>query len=93
MTAIDISRMTFGNLFRAQCGLIDALVAQAFPALQASAGAEAYHDRQRNRGAKPQRRVAPARQPAPRHPALMLKTRTPYDEATAWSHDSNQAAA
>jgi transposase len=66
--------------------LFDALMAQAFCALRASPGARACYDRHRARGA--------THRTAQRHLANhlvgilhgCLKTRTPYDEATAWPH-------
>jgi transposase len=66
--------------------LIDALMTQAFSALQPSPGARAYYDRQRARGAE---HNAALRQLANRLVGILhgcLKTRTRYDEATAWSH-------
>jgi transposase len=66
--------------------LIDALMTQAFSALQASPGARVYYDRQRARGAE---HNAALRQLANRLVGILhgcLKTRTRYDEATAWSH-------
>ena len=73
--------------------LIDALMAQAFSSLQKSAGARAYYDRQRTRGATYN---AALRQLANRLVGILhgcLKTGTPYDEATAWSHHLTKAAA
>jgi len=73
--------------------LIDALLTQAFASLQASPGARAYYDRQRARGAE---HNAALRQLANRLVGILhgcLKTGTPYDEATAWSHHLNDAAA
>jgi transposase len=73
--------------------LIDALMTQAFASLQASPGARAYYDRQRARGAD---HNAALRQLANRLVGILhgcLKTRTPYDETTAWSHHLNNAAA
>ncbi len=73
--------------------LIDALMAQAFASLQASPGARAYYDRQRARGAHYN---AALRQLANRLVGILhgcLKTGTPYDETTAWSHHLNEAAA
>jgi transposase len=73
--------------------LIDALMAQAFSSLKASAGARAYYDRQRARGATYN---AALRQLANRLVGILhgcLKTGTPYDEATAWSHHLAEAAA
>ncbi|HEX8626927.1 MAG TPA: IS110 family transposase [Catenuloplanes sp.] len=73
--------------------LIDALMTQAFSALKASPGARAYYDRQRARGASYN---AALRQLANRLVGILhgcLKTGTPYDEATAWSHHLIEAAA
>jgi hypothetical protein len=73
--------------------LVDALGAQAFSALTASPGAHAYYDAQRSRGVG---HYAALRQLANRLVGVLhgcLKTRTPYDETTAWSHHLNQAAA
>ncbi len=64
--------------------LIDALMTQAFAALQASPGARAYYDHQRARGSE---HNAALRQLANRLTGILhgcLKTRTRYDEATAW---------
>lgn len=72
--------------------LIDALMAQAFAALQASPGARAYYDRQRARGAEHNPAL---RQLANRLVGILhgcLKTRTHYDEATAWSHHAEKLA-
>ena len=66
--------------------LIDALMAQAFTALHASPGARACYDHQRARGAS---HNAALRQLANRLTGILhgcLKTRTLYDEATAWPH-------
>jgi transposase len=73
--------------------LIDALMTQAFTSLRNSPGARAYYDRQRARGADYN---AALRQLANRLVGIMhgcLKTGTPYNEATAWSHHLNEAAA
>jgi transposase len=73
--------------------LIDALMAQAFSSLKTSAGARAYYDRQRARGANYN---AALRQLANRLVGILhgcLKTGTPYDEATAWSHHLIEAVA
>lgn len=73
--------------------LIDALMTQAFASLRASPGARAYYDRQRARGASYR---AALRQLANRLVGILhgcLKTGTPYDEATAWPHHLNEAAA
>jgi transposase len=73
--------------------LADALHQQAFCALRASAGARAYYDALRARGIG---HHAALRQLANRLVGILhgcLKTHTPYNEATAWSHPSEQAAA
>jgi transposase len=73
--------------------LIDALMTQAFSALKASPGARAYYDQLRTRGAE---HNAALRQLANRLVGILhgcLKTRTPYDETTAWSHHVKNAAA
>jgi transposase len=64
--------------------LVDALMAQAQSALQASPGARAYYDKQKDRELD---HPAALRQLANRLVGIMhgcLKTRTLYDEATAW---------
>ena len=64
--------------------LIDALISQAFTALRTSPGARAYYDHQRARGAGHNPAL---RQLANRLTGILhgcLKTRTLYDEATAW---------
>ena len=66
--------------------LIDALMSQAQSALQASPGARAYYDKQKDRGLDHQPAL---RQLANRLVGILhgcLKTRTLYNEATAWSH-------
>lgn len=73
--------------------LIDALMTQAFAALNASPGARAYYDRQRARGAGHNPAL---RQLANRLVGILhgcLKTGTRYDEATAWLHHSERLAA
>jgi transposase len=73
--------------------LIDALMTQAFSALNASPGARAYYDQLKTRGTE---HNAALRQLANRLVGILhgcLKTRTCYDEATAWSHRVEQAAA
>jgi len=73
--------------------LVDALMTQAFSALQKSPGARAYYDRQRARGASYN---AALRQLANRLVGILhgcLKTGTAYDEATAWPHHLIEAAA
>ncbi|MFD8563595.1 IS110 family transposase [Streptosporangium canum] len=73
--------------------LIDALDSQAFTALQSSPGARAYYDRLR---ACEVCHHAALRQVANRLVGILhgcLKTRTLYDEATAWSHHTKSLAA
>jgi transposase len=73
--------------------LIDALMTQAFSALNVSPGARAYYDQLRARGAE---HNAALRQLANRLVGILhgcLKTRTLYDETTAWSHHVEKAAA
>jgi transposase len=73
--------------------LIDALMAQAFTALNASPGARALYDAERARGTE---HNAALRKVANRLVGILhgcLKTRTLYDEATAWSHRENKLAA
>ena len=69
--------------------LIDALMAQAFAALNASPGARALYDAERARGTE---HNAALRKVANRLVGILhgcLKTRSLYDEATAWSHREN----
>jgi transposase len=69
--------------------LIDALRAQAFAALNASPGARAFYDELRARGVDHNDAL---RRLANRLVGILhgcLKTRTPYDEATAWGHRTN----
>jgi hypothetical protein len=66
--------------------LADALHQQAQSALRASPGARAYYDEQRDRGLD---HDAALRALSNRLVGILhgcLKTRTLYDEATAWSH-------
>jgi hypothetical protein len=66
--------------------LVDALGQQAFTAIRTSPGARAYYDRHRARGVEHQ---AALRQVANRLVGIMhgcLKSRTLYDETTAWSN-------
>jgi transposase len=73
--------------------LVDALLAQAYSALSASPGARAYYDKQRARGVEHNPAL---RQLANRLVGILhgcLKTRTRYDEATAWADQVDQAAA
>ena len=71
--------------------LIDALMAQAFTALSVSPGARALYDTERDRGTE---HNAALRKVANRLVGILhgcLKTRTLYDEATAWPPPRNQA--
>jgi transposase len=66
--------------------LIDALMTWAFASLSTSPGARAYYDELRARGIEHNDAL---RRLANRLTGILhgcLKTRTPYDEATAWSH-------
>jgi transposase len=69
--------------------LIDALMAQAFSAITGSPGARALYDAERNRGMdhNPALRKVASRLVGILHGCL--KTRTLYDEATAWGHREN----
>lgn len=73
--------------------LVDALMSQAFSSLQAAPGARAYYDQLRARevGHNPALRQLANRLVGILHGCL--KTRTLYDEATAWSHHTQKAAA
>ncbi|WP_225102281.1 IS110 family transposase [Streptomyces sp. CoH27] len=73
--------------------LADALQRQAFSALRASPGARRYYDKQRAReaGYNPALRQVGNRLVGILHGCL--KTRTFYDEATAWSHHAHLHAA
>jgi transposase len=69
--------------------LIDALMIQAFASLRASPGARAFYDAQRARGLEHNDAL---RRLANRLVGILhgcLKTRTCYDEATAWGHRQN----
>ncbi|MGB3437891.1 MAG: IS110 family transposase [Actinophytocola sp.] len=73
--------------------LIDALLAQAFSALNHSPGARAYYDKQRARGSS---HNAALRQLANRLVGILhgcLRSRTHYNETTAWTHHTEPAAA
>lgn len=73
--------------------LIDALLGQAYSALTSSPGARAYYDQQRARGVEHNPAL---RQLANRLVGILhgcLKTRTHYDEVTAWAHQVTHAAA
>jgi hypothetical protein len=72
--------------------LVDALNAQAFSALSASPGARAFYDQQRANGHGHNDAL---RRLANRLVGILhgcLKTRTCYDEDTAWGHRMQQAA-
>jgi transposase len=72
--------------------LVDALNAQAFSALRASPGARAFYDQQRAAGHGHNDAL---RRLANRLVGILhgcLKTRTLYNEDTAWSHRQRQAA-
>jgi Transposase/Transposase IS116/IS110/IS902 family len=73
--------------------LTDALMAQAFAAISASPGARALYDAERARGMDhgPALRKLASRLVGIQHGCL--KTRTLYDEATAWPQQQNQLAA
>jgi transposase len=69
--------------------LVDALNAQAFASLNASPGARAFYDQQRAKGIEHNDAL---RRLANRLVGILhgcLKTRTLYDEATAWGHREN----
>ncbi|WNV91803.1 IS110 family transposase [Umezawaea sp. Da 62-37] len=73
--------------------LVDALMTQAFSALNRSPGARAYYDKQRARGSS---HNSALRQLANRLVGILhgcLKTGTHYDETTAWSHHAENVAA
>ena len=73
--------------------LIDALMAWAFSSLNASPGARAFYDELRARGIEHNDAL---RRLANRLVGILhgcLKTRTLYDEATAWSHRESSRAA
>jgi hypothetical protein len=72
--------------------LVDAINAQAFAALTASPGARAFYDQQRGKGHGHNDAL---RRLANRLVGILhgcLKTRTLYDENTAWGHRQQQAA-
>ena len=73
--------------------LTDALMAQAFTALSVSPGARALYDAERARGTEhnPALRKVASRLVGILHGCL--KTRTLYDEATAWPHHEIKLAA
>ena len=72
--------------------LVDALMAQAFVAMRVSPGARAYYQHQRARGLGHNTAL---RQLANRLVGILhgcLKTRTTYNETTAWAHHHATAA-
>ncbi len=72
--------------------LADALYHQAFTAIGVSSGARAYYDRQRARGATHHQAL---RALGNRLVGILhgcLKTRSLYDETTAWAHRNTAAA-
>ena len=69
--------------------LIDALMTQAFAALRVSPGARAFYDAQRAKGLEHNDALGRL---ASRLTGILhgcLKTRTCYNEATAWGHRQN----
>jgi hypothetical protein len=67
-------------------GLIDALMAWAFASMKTSPGARAFYDEQRAKGLEHNDAL---RRLANRLVSILhgcLKTRTRYDEDTAWGH-------
>ena len=69
--------------------LVDALMSWAFSSLKASPGARAFYDEQRAKG---HHHSDALRRLANRLVGILhgcLKTRTLYDEATAWGHREN----
>jgi hypothetical protein len=73
--------------------LIDALTAQAFAALNASPGARTFYDDLRNRGIDHQDALRRLANSLTGILHRCLKTRTRYDETTAWSHREKPLAA
>jgi transposase len=93
LTRASGKRKTVTARFIRNDRLTDALMAQAFTALNASPGARALYDAERARGTE---HNAALRKVANRLVGILhgcLKTRTLYDEATAWSHRENKLAA
>ena len=73
--------------------LVDALMSWAFASLNASRGARAFYDQQRAKGLEHNDAL---RRLANRLVGILhgcVKTRTLYDEATAWSHRESSLAA
>jgi hypothetical protein len=69
--------------------LIDALMTQAFAALRVSPGARAFYDAQRTKGLDHNDALRRLASRLVGIPHGCLKTRTRYDETTAWSHRQN----
>ena len=72
--------------------LLDALMAWAFASLNASPGARAFYDQQRAKGLEHNDAL---RRLANRLVGILhgcLKTRTRYDEATAWTNQAEPSA-
>jgi len=93
ITRASGKKKTVAARFARNNRLTDALMAQAFAALNASPGARAYYDTLRARGIDHNDAL---RRLANRLVGILhgcLKTRTPYSEATAWSHRSGEFAA
>jgi transposase len=93
ITRASGKRKTVAARFVHNDRLVDALNSQAFAALTASPGARALYDAERARGTG---HNAALRKVANRLAGILhgcLKTRTLYNQATAWSHRENQPAA
>jgi transposase len=89
ITRASGKRKTVAARFIHNDRLVDALNLQAFAALSASPGARAFYDQQRARG---HRHNDALRRLGNRLVGILhgcLKTRTLYDEATAWGHRQN----
>jgi transposase len=89
ITRASGKRKTVAARFVRNDRLIDALMTQAFSALRASPGARAFYDAQRAKGLEHNDAL---RRLANRLVGILhgcLKTRTCYDEATAWGHREN----
>ncbi|MGI5166406.1 transposase [Spirillospora sp. CA-253888] len=72
--------------------LVDALLTQASRAISVSPGARAYYDKQRARAAAYNTALRQVANRLVGIPHGCLKTGTPYDETTAWSHHLKHAA-
>jgi transposase len=89
ITRASGKRKTVAARFVRNDRLIDALMTQAFSALRVSPGARAFYDAQRAKGLEHNDAL---RRLANRLVGILhgcLKTRTCYDEATAWGHREN----